>query len=237
MVARSAFSLVAVAEIVTSSGAFAQVARMRGPAVVTAQQLGHKVPGKARKEFDRATRAQDRGDYEKAIEHLKKAVAIDPEFTDAANNLGVAYLHTNHVDLAIDQFNKAIAIDPHGTLAYSNLTVALLMREQFMDAEQAARHQLEVERASTRPRFLLGLALIGQKKYTSEAEQNLRRAAVDFPEAHLHLARLFAAKGQIQPAKDQLTEYLASGDLTETAVANDWLRRLNSLPYANAGSH
>lgn len=216
----------------TFSGSRTQSEQPSAPGMVTVHELAHKVPWKALKEYERAARAQDKGDHEKAIEHLKKAVAIDPEFTEAANNLGVAYLHTNHVDLAINQFNKVIAIDPHGTLANSNLAVAFLMQKHFIEAERAARHQLELERAGTLPRFLLGLALLGQKKYTPEAEQNLTRAAVDFPDAHLQLARLLAAKGEIQPAKDQLTRYLASGDQSEMDLANDWLRRLNSLPHA-----
>ena len=108
-------------------------------AVVTLHQLAHEVPGKAMKEYQRALKAEDKGDRQGAIEHLQKAIQIDPEFCAARNDLGANYLFTNRVDLAIEQFNKTIAIDPHAAMPYSNLAVAFLMQNRLQDAERAAR--------------------------------------------------------------------------------------------------
>jgi hypothetical protein len=54
---------------------------------VTLHRLTHKIPKKAVKEFENATKAQSHGDRDAAIEHLSKAVAIDPQFWEALNNL------------------------------------------------------------------------------------------------------------------------------------------------------
>jgi hypothetical protein len=71
-----------------------------------------------------------------------------------------------------------------------------------------------------------------QKKFTPEAEQNLRKAAAHYPQACLLLAPLLAAKGEIEPAKDQVRLYLASGDRSAVDAANNWMQELNSFTRA-----
>lgn len=198
-------------------------------AIVTLHQLAHEVPGKAMKKYQRAMRAQDKGDRQSAIEHLEKAIQIDPEFCAARNDLGANYLFTNHVDLAIEQFNKTIAVDPHAARPYSNLAVAFLMQNRLGDAERAARQEMDLDRAGTRGRLALGISLVLQKKFTPEAEQSLRRAAVDFPQARLMLARVLAAHGKIESARAQLQRYLASGERSSVEVAKDWMRQLDAV--------
>lgn len=200
--------------------------------IVTLHQLAHKVPARARKEHERGIKAQEKGKHESAIEYLKKATMIDPEYSEALNDLGVSLLHTNRADLAIEQFNRAIAIDPHAAWPYCNLAIAFLMQNKLTDAERAARQQLELERASMRGRLVLGFSLVLQNKFTPEAERNLREAAAGFPQAGLLLAPVLAAKGQIEPAKEQLKVYLASGDRSAVDVANDWMQQLNLASHA-----
>src|SRR6185437_9410055 len=59
-------------------------------ATVSLQQLQHKVPKQALKEFEKARTASIKGDNETALDHLQNAVQLDPEFVDAHNDLGVA---------------------------------------------------------------------------------------------------------------------------------------------------
>jgi tetratricopeptide (TPR) repeat protein len=202
------------------------------PGIVTLHQLAHKVPRAASKEYQRGTKAQEKGKYENAIKHLKKAVAIDPEYSDALNNLGVNFIYTNRAQLAIEQFNRLIAIDSHAPWPYYNLAVAFLMQNKLTDAERAARHGLKVDATDTRGGLILGFSLVLQKKFTLEAEQNLRKAAAHFPKACLLLAPVLAAKGQIEPAKQQLRLYLASGDRSAVNLASDWLQQLDSSTHA-----
>jgi Flp pilus assembly protein TadD len=184
------------------------------------------VPGKAMKEYQRALKAEDKGDRQSAIEHLQKAIQIDPEFCAARNDLGANYLFTHHVDLAIEQFNKTIAIDPHAAMPYSNLAVAFLMQNRLADAERAARQEVNLDRGGTRGRLMLGISLVLQQKFTPEAEQSLRKAAADFPQASLMLARVLAAHGEIESARAQLQRYLTSGERSGVEIAKDWMRQL-----------
>src|SRR5262249_40601542 len=149
---------------------------------------------------------------------------IDPEFCAARNNLGATYLHLKRIGLAIEQFNKAVAVDPHLATPYSYLAAAYLMQEKFADAERAARQEVDLDRAGTTGRLMLGLSLVLQKKFTLEAERSLKKAATDFPQASLLLAPVLAAGGQIEFAKDQLQRYLASGDRSGAGLANQWIK-------------
>jgi Flp pilus assembly protein TadD len=201
--------------------------------IVTPHELSHQVPGKAAKEYDRASKAVQKGDVEAAIRYFKKAIAIDPEFSAAINNLGTTYLRVNGIDLAIEQFNKAIAVDPHSATPYSNLAVAYLRQHQYSDAERTARRALDLSRAGAHGRLVLGISLVLQKKFTAEAEQNLRSAASDYPRANVWLAVGHLLTGDIATARDQLKMCLASGEKTSMDQAKALLQELDLVAQSN----
>jgi protein O-mannosyl-transferase len=57
----------------------------------------------------------------KSIDHLKKAIELDPANAIAYNNLGAAYIMLQQYQNGIDACNKALAIDPNFQLAKNNL--------------------------------------------------------------------------------------------------------------------
>src|SRR5262249_46213139 len=150
-----------------------------------------------------ATKAQSQGDRYGAIEHLNKAVAIDPQFWEALNNLGVNLALTNRIDLGIEQLRKAIAVDPHAPVAYANLALAFFEDQKCADAEQAARQNAAIDPLATTGPFILGTSLILQQKFTLEAEENLKRAAKWFPQARITLAVALANRGQVNSARQE----------------------------------
>lgn len=58
-------------------------------ATVSLGRLRHKVPGRARREFDKALVCSRQGDSQAAVVHFEKAIEIDPAYLEAYNNLGV----------------------------------------------------------------------------------------------------------------------------------------------------
>jgi tetratricopeptide (TPR) repeat protein len=58
---------------------------------------------------------------DKALEQLKTAVQLKPDWLEARTNLGTALLHSGKVALAGEQFRKALALDPHNYEANHNL--------------------------------------------------------------------------------------------------------------------
>jgi tetratricopeptide (TPR) repeat protein len=58
---------------------------------------------------------------DKALEQLKAAVQLKPDWLEARTNLGTALLHSGKAALAGEQFRKALALDPHGYETNHNL--------------------------------------------------------------------------------------------------------------------
>ena len=56
----------------------------------------------------------------------KNAIILNPDFSDAYNNMGVIKKTRGKLDKAIQFFNKAIKINPNNVMAYCNISNALL---------------------------------------------------------------------------------------------------------------
>jgi Flp pilus assembly protein TadD len=196
--------------------------------IVTLHQLSHRVPRHAAKEYDRAVKAKEKGDQENAIAHFNRAIAIDPEFFDAINDLGVLYLDGGRTDQAIERFTKAVAVDPHAALPYLNLALAYLRQHQLVDGERAARQAMDLDRGDPYGPLVLGILLVLEGKFTAEAESSLERAARDFECAKLWLAVGLVERGNIAKAKRELRTYIAHAKDNEVGIAGALLNRLES---------
>jgi tetratricopeptide (TPR) repeat protein len=203
----------------------------RGPisSIVTLHELEHRVPGRAQREYERALKAKEKGENEKAITYFKKALAVDPEFCAAINDLGTTYLQLERTDLAVEQFQQAIALDPHTAPPFSNLAIAYLMQNEFTDAERAARQAIDLDRAGTHGQLVLGISLVLERKFTAEAERSLRRAAADFAPAKFWHAMWLVGTGEIANARDQLGTYVAHAENPGVEFATAILQRLELI--------
>ncbi|MBL8175866.1 MAG: tetratricopeptide repeat protein [Bryobacterales bacterium] len=91
--------------------------------LVTPYRLQHKVPKKAMTEFVKAARALEEQRFEEAEQRLRKAIAMDPGFVEAYNNLGVRLAKEGKLEEAAEQFVAASKLDPHSTVARENLRI------------------------------------------------------------------------------------------------------------------
>lgn len=57
---------------------------------------------------------------EQSIANYDKAIELNPNYTNAYHNLGIAYYHQGRLDEAIAEFDKAIQINPNFEDAYSS---------------------------------------------------------------------------------------------------------------------
>lgn len=193
---------------------------------VSVARLGHKVPGKARKEFDKAVKAAEKNDSQKAIEHLKKAIEIDPDFMEAYNNLGARYLRINQPAEAAVQLERAVQLDGSSSQAHSNLAIAYLMLQRFDEAEREAREAVTLDSTSNSARYVLGMALAAQNRDSQEAVLNLDAAAREIPKARLTAAQVLARDGQRAAAAAELRKYLDSGHGENREEVQEWLAEL-----------
>ena len=111
--------------------------------MVSASELN--VPAKARKELDKANEAMAHRDWKKALERLNKAIAIDPRYAVAYNNLGVLYGRMNDDAHEREALEKAISLDDHLAAAYVNLAKLCLREKNFPKAETLLEKAVSVD--------------------------------------------------------------------------------------------
>lgn len=113
-----------------------------GSGFSTPYSLSHKVPGKAQTEYLKAERARSRQDLSKSVQHLRRAVQIDPGFVEAHNNLAVRLVESGTPQDAIPVLQRASELDPHNPTVKVNLRRLL----DLMQVRQGKREQVNSDR-------------------------------------------------------------------------------------------
>ncbi len=73
------------------------------------------------------------GEYDKALETIKKAALLDDQNPQILNNLGVLYLDCNYLEEAEKSLRRCLDNEPEYSEAHYNLGRVLLMAEKFTD--------------------------------------------------------------------------------------------------------
>ena len=74
-------------------------------------------------------------DYRGAIENYKKALEVDPEYTDALHALSMAYAELNELDDAIATGKRLCEIAPDDILAHTSLSTFYMNKDMIPEAE------------------------------------------------------------------------------------------------------
>ena len=179
------------------------------PAVVNASLAG--IPKPARELYEKALLAAQAGDHKKAIEQLRDALALHPDFALAFNELGVQYLKLGQSDKAAEAFRSALKIAPDLLILHLNYGIVLLQQKRYGEAEAELRLALERDEASATAHLYRGRALIGLRRY-DEAEKELQRAISlggdEVSMAHRYLGAIYIEQGKTEQAVSELETYL-----------------------------
>lgn len=193
---------------------------------ISVARLQHKVPKKARKEYEKADKKLKEGDIQGSLQHLLKAVEIDPKYMEAHNNLGSRYLMLNQHEKALDSFRRALDLDDSALLVQINMAVALMALNDHKQAEDVVRRVLRKNPSDPKARYLLGLALYSQKEYTNETVSLLEESEEHFPNAKLAVAAIHAMRGEPMKARTELEAYMTLPNATNRAQAKSMLAQL-----------
>ncbi|HEX5707443.1 MAG TPA: tetratricopeptide repeat protein [Pyrinomonadaceae bacterium] len=170
------------------------------------------VPKNALKEYEKAQRAAREGDGKRAVESLRKAVELYPEFMLAFNDLGLVYFRLNQLDDAAEALRTAIKLAPENTTPVLNYGIVLFYQKQYAQAEEQLRAVLKKRDTAAKAHLFLGRALIRQTKY-GEAEQSLRRAVElggpEVNEGYRFLGGIYMETGDNKRAVEALDKYLS----------------------------
>ena len=176
---------------------------------------------KKAQEFDRA------GDSKKAIEHLNKALSVDPKFGPALNLLGVQYLKLAQPDKAAETLETAVKLAPDDFTPRLNYGIALLNQKKFDLAEQQLRTAIAKNSAAPTAHMYLGIALMSLKRLDEAEKELLAAVASNGPEvapAHRYLGGIYWGMRDYKRAADQLETYLklmpnaADAERTKAAI-------------------
>jgi tetratricopeptide (TPR) repeat protein len=190
-----------------------------------------RIPSKAIKEYQRYQKSFQSGDLRTSIDHLQKALQIYPDFIQAHNALGLRFIQLGEYQKALAEHESALAIDPRLAETHQDLSFALLLLNRCQEAEAEARHALDLDPRIPVSRYVLGRALVGQRRVTPEAIEMLRQSENAFPNASLVLAQIYFAKGQTDQVLAELRHYLrAPADPDNKLKAECWVAQLSQQP-------
>jgi tetratricopeptide (TPR) repeat protein len=203
----------------------AATARVSGPSVSVAE-LRHKPGKKARRAAEEAQKFARSGDHLRAVAALEKAVALDPEFVGAHGNLGAEYTFLHRYGEAAAELQRAVTLDPSAAWLQSNLAFALLQSGKLVEAEQWARRAVALSSSNAKSRYVLGWVLSRRPEKRAEAVEHLQFAAREFPAAHRTLAAVYMMAGEIDLAKQEAQQYLATVPGANRAEVEQWISSL-----------
>ncbi|MBI4720267.1 MAG: tetratricopeptide repeat protein [Chitinivibrionia bacterium] len=92
-----------------------------------------------------AVEAIQNGNNTEAIRELKKAIALNADYPDLHNYLGIAYGNGGMLDDSIEEFEIALKINPYYLKARLNLALALYEKGLFAEAHNQLSRVLEVQ--------------------------------------------------------------------------------------------
>lgn len=102
-------------------------------------------PSSAQVRREIAVEAIQNGDYAEAIRELKKSIAVNPDYPDLHNYLGIAYGNSGMVDDSIEEFETALKINPFYLKARLNLALALYDQGRFVESQNHIEKVLDVQ--------------------------------------------------------------------------------------------
>ena len=85
---------------------------------------------------------EKRGDLDKSIQFLERALELNPDFASAQENLGIAFAMKGRVDEAIRHLNRAHELDPTNQRILKNLAMAYHQKGDFAN-ESKVRQLLQ----------------------------------------------------------------------------------------------
>jgi len=94
--------------------------------------------------YQNAEMFRNNGQYDSAAANYQKALAADPEYTEAMVGYGNNFIALNNNDAALDWFNKAIALKPDETYAYYSRGILFYNQKNYDKSLKEAYRIMEI---------------------------------------------------------------------------------------------
>jgi tetratricopeptide (TPR) repeat protein len=153
------------------------------PTIAAHAVARHEPLRAARKAAEKADRLAQKKQHDEAIAEYREAVAVDPLYFEAWNNLALELEAAGKTDEAEQMFRRLTQSNPEHVLAFTNLAALLSGQKRYADAEAVARQAMKLHSYSFKANLVLGGVLISEGKWSDEAKTKLEYALVRYPAA------------------------------------------------------
>ena len=149
----------------------------------------------------------NRYNYERAIEHYNKSIALNPNVPSVYNNRGSAHICKGSIDNAIEDFKKAVSISPTFPDYYYNLGIAYLQKTCTEFAIQSFNQSLALDPDMTLASFGRGVSRLCLSEWSiarddlKTAMENGLNVAAQFHEEFADISN-FEEKNDVSLPKD-----------------------------------
>lgn len=165
------------------------------------------------------------GQFERAIDQYKKAIKLNPNFTDARINLGVVYKILGNYEQAINEYHKVIDSNPEEFRALNNIGNLFLEKGDSKSAKQWFKQALSLKPSASDVLNNLGLVYKAENQLKM-AEKYFLKAIKENKKSYepaLNLGITFQTTGQCLEAIKYYDIALGINPELEIALA----RKLN----------
>jgi tetratricopeptide (TPR) repeat protein len=159
------------------------------PTVAAHSVSTHEPLPAARKAADKAEHLAKKNRHDEAVAKYREAVALDPQYYQAWNNLALELDAAGKADEAEQVLRGLTQSNPEHVLAFTNLATLLSGQKRYAEAETVARQAMKLHKYSFKANLVLGTVLIDEGKWSDEAKTTLQYAQVKYAEAKTLLDR------------------------------------------------
>lgn len=160
--------------------------------------------------YQRGVELGKAGEAHRAVDQLKLALSLYPEFGLALTELGVQYLKLGELQKAIDALRSAVRLQPEDFTARLKYGIALLEAKNMAEAESQLRLALN-KNDSWMAHMYLGVALIGLRRFGEAEQELLQSVKIGGPRLglpHYYLGGIYWRTGDRDRAITSLERYL-----------------------------
>lgn len=200
-----------------------------GPSTTSAAQLA--VPGKARREFEKAEEALRKSKLNDAIRFVEKALTLWPRFAEALTLRAIVERSQQSSELAVTDAQKAIEYDPNYGKAYAVLGSIYTDAHRVDDAIRTLDHGIAIAPTYWATYYEMSRALLLRGDFATTLRQAEKASSLvhgEYPP--LHLVKGYAHLGlkNASAARTELETYIKLGtDPALTGKAKEALAQLS----------
>lgn len=126
--------------------------------------------------YSSGVKAMEKDDYNSSAEYFATAVALDPKFAFAWDNLGLCYRKMGKLDKALEAYKASLRVDPKGAMPLQNIPVVYEYMKEYDKALEAYLNILSVYPEDPEAYYGAGRIYTAEKKDYEKGLQNMCKA-------------------------------------------------------------